>query len=990
MSVLDCFDCDETFPTPQQLETHVWKEHLSSQPDEEGACPTCTDPLDKSNATYHYPCFFDVDAAKLGLFHDTGSQLCPLCGRPQEDEEIESHLQDHSTTEWAGVLGDQRTCDVCEDVVRDAGDHLYCIRAASVSDTGDASDSETCPSEGCDATFENTGLLLWHIWDTHLDAQGQKRTCSGCDETIGIGDLRNHLPCIDTFDRRVSRLLPSLDRTCFICDLEVYDSSVLHRHMYQKHLTRQGHCPSCGETLSEAENADIVEHVVCIARATGRTPMRSLDSMWPCPVCGETYSLRQSLSSHVEDTHLELLIGDSLCNECGNPLTSLSDHLDCLLETRVTSRRGEGVRLVPNDGVDEKQYFDELHEFVDRERAVERESNRQRYEDSSIEHLAREQEAIPELVYIGEQSHPHFDTQLVFERPLGEKESEKNSENLVAKFGIYPREIILVGSEQHDSHLPQPGTVTFIDEQTIGIAFPELDGNLETPPLLNLTKDDRTYHVARLLNPATFDAEQEAIDEIRANQRLRDIVLGRTTLEGEALRLPDAATGQLNQYQVRAVERALGSEDVLCIHGPPGTGKTRTLTHLIRLAVARGQRVLAASHSNQAIDNLLVGTSTRVTPDPSSLHYVGSPAGRDRVLPPELEEAVEEGDENDKERAIQYLNRPNELSIARVGFNTENSVVNQEYTACSPREADVVAGTMGSLGITDTDFGEFDIVVIDEAGQAAQPPTFIPASYAGTLVLAGDHLQLPPFAADEEAKEEQMHISLFEHLLNVYGPDVSELLRRQYRMNEQIAAFPNEHIYNGRIETDEGNKDWRVDGLVPIMAVDIAGEEETPPGSTSKRNPQEAEMVADHVKLLVNSGLSPDEIGVITPYTAQISEINSAIYSKCGKLSGLKVATVDSFQGSEREAIVVSWVRSNRQNRSGFLSFPEEGKRRLNVAMTRPRKRLVLIGDWNTLGSVGPSEDRENTCSHLFAALYQWLNEQNLIKRISGSEYLDQ
>lgn len=391
--------------------------------------------------------------------------------------------------------------------------------------------------------------------------------------------------------------------------------------------------------------------------------------------------------------------------------------------------------------------------------------------------------------------------------------------------------------------------------------------------------------------------------------------------------------------------------------------------------------MLATSHSNQAINNLLVGTSTPTEPDSSSLHYVGQPAGRDRFLPLELRD-LDEDDEEAQRRATAYLNRPTELSIARVGHRTTSSVVTEQYEGRPPREADVVAGTMGSLGGADTDLGSFDLVVVDEAGQAAQPPTFIPAAYSRTLVLAGDHLQLPPYAADEAAKEAQMHISLFEHLLNVYGRDISELLRRQYRMNEQIASFPSEHIYDGKIETAPTNRDWQVNDLVPIMAVDISSEEETPRGSKSKRNSTEAEIVANHVKLLLKSGLEASEIGVITPYTAQIETIHSAVREKLGSLPELKIATVDSFQGSEREAIVVSWVRSNDRNATGFLSFPEEGKRRLNVAMTRAKKRLVLVGDWNTLGTVGPNEDPEETCSELFAALYQWLNEQRLIKQL--------
>ena len=140
--------------------------------------------------------------------------------------------------------------------------------------------------------------------------------------------------------------------------------------------------------------------------------------------------------------------------------------------------------------------------------------------------------------------------------------------------------------------------------------------------------------------------------------------------------------------------------------------------------------------------------------------------------------------------------------------------------------------------------------------------------------------------------------------------------------------------------------------------------------------------MANHVKLLLDAGLEASEIGVITPYTGQIRSIKSATHSLLGPLRGLKVATVDSFQGAQREAIIVSWVRSNKWNNSGFLSFPEEGKRRLNVAMTRARKRLVLIGDWNTLGTPGRHEDPAETCSELFAELYQWLNTEGLVKHI--------
>ena len=980
MSVIDCFDCGEKFATPDLLQEHLWTEHILDRTEVGEDCPECDRQVSRPNATYHYPCFFEVEPHELGLFHDTSKQICPICDGLVKNKNIESHVQTHSITEWASSTDQGNECIICGLQIDNTTDHLICFLDAASRENSDKESSYSCPENGCDSRFSNKGRLLWHIWEMHLEKFDTGTSCPGCEKSIEIGSLTSHLACIDSFDESISKLLPPLDRTCFICDITVYDSSVLHRHFYQRHLTRRNECPSCGDDLTEAEGADITNHIGCIARITGETPMDWVDSEWPCPACGKIHNSQSSLDSHLEQQHLELIYDDLHCSECSKPISDSTPHLDCLLGERWSKESSSVTRHIsPQRELDKNTYFNKLYEFVDRERNAERERHQKEYRESSIERLASQEKAIPELVYVGKQYHPNFDNQLVYEYPLDEDESPENKNNLVDEFGLYPYEIVLVGTSQHDTQLPQPGEITFIDEQTIGIAFPEISGNTNTPPLQNLCKDDRTYHAAKLLNPAPYNAEQEAIEAVQSGGLLLDAVLGDRVLSGTPLQLPIEATGQLNEYQKHAVERALGTEDVVCVHGPPGTGKTRTLTHLIRLAVAQDMRVLAASHSNQAVDNLIAGTSTPTEPDRTSLHYVGQPAGRGRFLPWELRD-LDEDDEEGQQQATTYMNRPTEMSIARVGYNTDNKVVCQQYEGRPPREADVVAGTMGSLGGVDGDLGEFDLVVVDEAGQAAQPPTFIPASYSGTLVLVGDHLQLPPYVADEEAKEERMHISLFEHLLNMYGRDISALLRRQYRMNEQIVEFPNKHVYDNEIETASLNRDWRVDGLVPIMAVDASGGEETLPGSKSKRNPEEAGIVADHVKLLLNSGLEASEIGVITPYTAQIGTIHSAINEKLGTLSELKIATVDSFQGSEREAIVVSWVRSNNRNDTGFLSFPDEGMRRLNVAMTRARKRLVLIGDWNTLGTPGASENPENTCSKLFAALYYWMDESNLVK----------
>jgi superfamily I DNA and/or RNA helicase len=219
-------------------------------------------------------------------------------------------------------------------------------------------------------------------------------------------------------------------------------------------------------------------------------------------------------------------------------------------------------------------------------------------------------------------------------------------------------------------------------------------------------------------------------------------------------------------------------------------------------------------------------------------------------------------------------------------------------------------------------------------------------------------------------QEEEMHISLFEYLLNRYGEDISVQLRRQYRMNDEIAQFPNEIFYDGQLETAEVNKNWTISDLKPLIGIDIDGDEQRQTQGNSFYNRREAEAVAKQVKLLAQSGLKTEDIGVITAYSGQIGIIGNRINQlDIVNPKRVSVDTVDSFQGGEREAIVVSFVRSNPEGHSGFLEFPEEGPRRLNVALTRARKRLVLVGNWETLGTVAPHRSHSTSCADIYSKL---------------------
>jgi superfamily I DNA and/or RNA helicase len=397
---------------------------------------------------------------------------------------------------------------------------------------------------------------------------------------------------------------------------------------------------------------------------------------------------------------------------------------------------------------------------------------------------------------------------------------------------------------------------------------------------------------------------------------------------------PDIA---LNDSQEKALVWAKAANDCLCIHGPPGTGKTRTLTAYIREAVARDKRVLVTAHSNQAVDNLLVGDSTVNEPEKETLHAM-----------------AQDDDTN--------------LSIARSGHNSENQVVRSYYQGVSPEGADIVAATTSGAAKFSSD--NFDIGIIDEATQASRAATAIALNVSEKLILAGDHKQFPPFAASDDKLGDEQRLSLFETLMNRYGDDIAVMLQTPYRMNETIASFPNQAFYDGKLKTADQNQDWTVDDLSPLMGIHIKGSEQKRAASHSYYNPDEAEAAAKQVKLLTNNDLSPSDIGVIAAYRGQVKEIKQQLRRlDIPRSHRVSVDTVDAFQGSEREAIIVSLVRSNGRGSSGFLTMPDEGPRRLNVALTRGRKRLVIIGDWDTFSENAAHRDHDESCSELYAEL---------------------
>ena len=287
------------------------------------------------------------------------------------------------------------------------------------------------------------------------------------------------------------------------------------------------------------------------------------------------------------------------------------------------------------------------------------------------------------------------------------------------------------------------------------------------------------------------------------------------------------------------------------------------------------------------------------------------------------------------------------LAIAR---RTEQLAVERILNA-----ANVVCGTL--TGIDSDMIGQrrFDLLVIDEACQSTEPACWVPILRADRVVLAGDPCQLPPTVLSHDAADAGLAVSLMERVMATLGPSVSRLLTRQYRMHADIMTFSSNEFYGGELVADDsviGHRlcdlpGVRVEPLTekPVKFIDTAGasyEEEPEEDTSSRRNPQEAQLAVKYVRQLLAAGVAPADIAVITPYSGQSRLLRDKLRG-----TGVEVDSVDGFQGREKEAVVMSLVRSNVEGEIGFLS----DVRRTNVALTRARRKLIVIGDSATLAS---------------------------------------
>ena len=535
------------------------------------------------------------------------------------------------------------------------------------------------------------------------------------------------------------------------------------------------------------------------------------------------------------------------------------------------------------------------------------------------------------------------------------------------------------------------GTVSYVDGDRMVITVPD------SAPLLDLQQSTEPIGVQLSFDETSYKLMFEALDRVMKakNNRLaylRDLFYshqkaGRFSFE--PMKFP-----WLNPTQERAVNEVLWAKDVAIVHGPPGTGKTTTLVEAINETLMRESQVLVCAQSNMAVDwiseklvdrgiNVLrIGNPTRVNdkmlgftyerrfeshPDYPQLWAI-------RKAIRELRKNRKKGSENYHQKMDRLKSRAAEIEIR----------INSELFG----EARVIACTLVGSAHRLLEGMKFGTLFIDEAAQALEAACWIPMKRASRVILAGDHCQLPPTVKSIAALRAGLGKTLMERIAE-NKPEVVTLLKIQYRMNDEIMRFSSDWFYGGKVESAPQIKYRSVlDYDHPITWIDTSNEEnqitiegeDAPEDSAStassvsaanqnsdlnfkeqfvgesfgRINKAEAELtlltLAEYfTKISKQRVLSESiDVGIISPYRAQVQYLKKLIkkyefFKPYRRL--ISVNTVDGFQGQERDVILISLVRSNDEGQIGFL----KDLRRMNVAMTRARMKLIILGNKDTM-----------------------------------------
>nr|XP_005494890.2 DNA-binding protein SMUBP-2 [Zonotrichia albicollis] len=516
------------------------------------------------------------------------------------------------------------------------------------------------------------------------------------------------------------------------------------------------------------------------------------------------------------------------------------------------------------------------------------------------------------------------------------------------------------------------GVVTRVTPKAVTVALEEArDGELALD-------HERSFRLLKLANDVTYNRLKRALTALKQYRGgpasdLIDVLFFASAPRAFPETKPlEFFNGSLDESQKEAVFFSLAQRELAIIHGPPGTGKTTTLVEIILQAVQQGLKVLCCAPSNVAVDNLverLAGRGPR-------LLRLGHPA---RLLQPIqqhcLDAVLARGDgarivadiRSDIDHAWAKTKKAQDKG-ERSHFLGEIKTLRKEL---KEREEAAMAAALSQASIvlaTNTGASSdgplkllpethFDLVVIDECAQALEASCWIPLLKAPKCILAGDHKQLPPTIISHRAAAEGLSLSLMERLAGHYGERAVRMLTVQYRMHRLIMEWASSELYGGHLSAHPSVAQHLLRDLpgvcdteetsTPLLLIDTAGcglFELEVEDEQSKGNPGEVQLVGMHVQALVDAGVKAKDIAVVAPYNLQVDMLRQHL---CHSHPELEIKSVDGFQGREKEAVILSFVRSNKKGEVGFLA--EE--RRINVAVTRARRQVAVVCDSRTVGS---------------------------------------
>lgn len=489
----------------------------------------------------------------------------------------------------------------------------------------------------------------------------------------------------------------------------------------------------------------------------------------------------------------------------------------------------------------------------------------------------------------------------------------------------------------------------------------------------------------------TFKEARNALKEL-SNEKNKDTRVLAELFYGDEVALKSIVLKSkyelknLNEIQNKAVHFIEDTERIFLLHGPPGTGKSTTLANAIQQLLKGEKQILFTAPSNTAVDVmteklmelgikvLRIGNPVKISRNTisASMEYQYLHNENFKVI----KDLKKKSDELHKmagkyKRVFGYEEREHRKLIyteakkmGKEAFEMEDQI--EKFII---DEAQVICCTPAMVNDGYLREKKFNYLFFDEATQATEPVFWIPALKAKKIILAGDHLQLGPTVKSEEGKKLGLEKSIFEIGIEKMLPSI--MLSVQYRMHKNIMQFSNQQFYKNGLVADIGNSERTLDTneewAKPVLFIDTAGcgfEDELDPKSLSVRNIEEANFCAKYLRYMIEHAGKINSIGLIAPYSAQVTYLKE----KLNDLDNVQVSTVDGFQGQEKDIILISCVRSNVDSEIGFL----KDLRRLNVALTRARKKLIVVGDSATLASNTVYKDLIEYCEGIDSYSSVW------------------